>query len=118
MSNDEEIKLQVAQRLRMARELAGLSQGQVAKIMGLHRPSISELEAGRRNVSVQELKTFSQLYNVEFDWLAGNNPTNVDENQDQIQLAARELSKLRTDDLDRLLEILKVLRASRENNYP
>ena len=36
----------VAERLRLAREQAGLSQGQVARLLGKHRPTISEIEAG------------------------------------------------------------------------
>jgi len=42
----------VPTRLRAAREAAGLSQGQVAKMMGMHRPTISrwkrEIAASRR----------------------------------------------------------------------
>ena len=41
----------IAERLKAARQLAGLSQGHVAKILGMHRPSISEIEAGNRRVS-------------------------------------------------------------------
>ena len=45
----------IAARVKEARKLAGLSQGHVAKILGLHRPSISEIEAGNRRVSADEL---------------------------------------------------------------
>lgn len=51
----------IAARLRVAREAAGLSQGQVAKLMGLHRPTISEIEAGRRRVTGEELVQFAKL---------------------------------------------------------
>ena len=54
-------KKSLAYRLRIAREHAGLSQGQVAKLMDYHRPTISEIEAGRRKVSAQELTRFSKL---------------------------------------------------------
>ena len=42
-------------RLREARKLAGLTQGQAAMKMEMHRPTISEIEAGNRNVTVTEL---------------------------------------------------------------
>ena len=42
----------IAERLREARRLAGVSQGQVAKMLGLHRPAVSEFEAGNRKVSL------------------------------------------------------------------
>ena len=47
MSMDNPKSSGIGGRLRMAREMAGLSQSQVAKMLSLHRPSISEMEAGR-----------------------------------------------------------------------
>ena len=48
MTNLESAKrVQIAERLKEARKLAGLSQGHVAKMLGLHRPSVSEMEAGK-----------------------------------------------------------------------
>ena len=40
-------KSTIAARIRAAREAAGLSQGQVARKLKMHRPTISEIEAGR-----------------------------------------------------------------------
>ena len=99
----------LAERLRMAREMAGLSQGQVAKRLGLHRPSVSEMEAGRRRVSAEELAKLADLYVVDLSWLAGRE-TVADEHQARVELAARELSKLREEDLDRVLKVLSALR--------
>ena len=50
-----EERLEIAGRLRLARETAGLSQGQAAKRLGLHRPTVSEIEAGRRRVTAEEV---------------------------------------------------------------
>lgn len=102
-------RIALAERLRMAREMAGLSQGQVAKALGLHRPSISEMEAGRRRVSAEELAKLAELYVVDLSWLAGGE-TRPAEHQDRVELAARELSKLRDEDLDRVLKMLSALR--------
>jgi transcriptional regulator with XRE-family HTH domain len=99
----------LAERLRTAREMAGLSQGQVAKRLGIHRPSVSEIEAGRRRVSAEELTELADLYMVDLSWLAGVNATS-DEHQGRVELAARELSKLREEDLDRVLKVLSALR--------
>ena len=49
MKDNNSMKECIASRLRSAREMAGLSQGQVAKMLGMHRPTISEIEAGRRS---------------------------------------------------------------------
>lgn len=102
-------RMALAERLRMAREMAGLSQGQVAKKLGLHRPSVSEMEAGRRRVSAEELAKLADLYVVDLSWLAGGEPV-ADEHQARVELAARELSKLREEDLDRVLKVLSALR--------
>ena len=45
----------IAERLKLARDQAGLSQGQVAKKLGWHRPTVSEIEAGRRRVAADEV---------------------------------------------------------------
>lgn len=110
MSKQESAKQAIASRLRIAREYSGLSQSQVAKMLGLHRPAISEVEAGRRKISAEELLTLSQIYNVSINWLAGNELQDKDENYVRVELAARELAKLKPDDLDRLLKLLRSLR--------
>lgn len=97
----------IAQRLRIARENAGLTQGQVAKRLGMQRPTISEIEAGRRRVAAEELTTLATLYHVDTAWLTNERS---DTNSDRITLAARELAKLKPDDLTRVVELLKALR--------
>ena len=109
MADTDPKRMALAERLRMAREMAGLSQGQVAKRLGLHRPSVSEMEAGRRRVSADELAELADLYVVDLSWLVGGEPV-ADEHQARVELAARELSKLREEDLDRVLKVLSALR--------
>lgn len=55
---------QIARRLRSAREKVGLTQAVVARELGVHRPTVSEIEAGRRSVSGEELHKLSRLYGV------------------------------------------------------
>ena len=104
----------IAARLRMAREQAGLSQGQVAKLLGLHRPTVSEIEAARRKVSADELAKLAELYDVSIGWLASGASSLDSRDADRIQLAARELSKLRAEDIDAVLSLLRTLRKSGE----
>ena len=100
----------VAARIKAARKMAGLSQGQVAKLLQLHRPTISEIEAGRRRVRATELVQFADLYDVDVSWLAGKAAERLDLRGDRLELAARELRKLKPDELDRLLSLLASLR--------
>jgi transcriptional regulator with XRE-family HTH domain len=106
----------IANRLRLAREQAGLSQGQVAKQLGMHRPTISEIEAGRRRVSADELAAFARLYDVSTTWLVDEQSEISDADQDRIQLAARKLAHLKPEDLDRLLDVIKTLRTQEDNS--
>lgn len=93
----------VAARLKIAREHAGLSQGQVAKMLSMQRPTVTEIEAGRRKVSADEIKKFCDIYNVRVEWLLQTDAEAVDP---VVELAARELAKLKKDDLDIVLNLL------------
>jgi transcriptional regulator with XRE-family HTH domain len=103
----------IAGRLRSAREMAGLSQGQVARILKMHRPTITEIEAGRRKVSADELRRLGEVYEVDIAWLAGTQSLNA---TSRVELAARELAKLKESDLDRVLQLLQSLRRDKEGS--
>jgi len=113
MSTAESHRDRLAERLRAAREMAGLSQGQVAKMLGLHRPSVSEMEAGRRKVSAEEVARLAELYRVDINWLTGSTAAPGGRRDDRVQLAAREFSKLQPKDLDRVMDLLQALRAEK-----
>ena len=98
------------ERLRAAREAAGLSQGQVAKLMGMHRPTVSEIEAGNRRVSAEELSRFANHYDVKMSWLLGEASEGVEISDPKLQLAARELSKLKPEALDSLLKLIAAMK--------
>ena len=112
MSNQGEDRKLIASRLRTAREMAGLSQGQVAKLLGLHRPSVSEMEAGRRRVSADELSRLTEIYCVDMEWLAGAEPKS-EQDDERIRFAARQLAKLKPDDLEKIMNLLSALRPQR-----
>ena len=111
--NDTEVtkRVLIAGRLKEARKLAGLSQGHVAQILGLHRPSVSEIEAGNRRVSAEELARLANIYDVGVAWLLGEVPDTLDAQDPRLELAARELTKLKPDDLERLLKLLAAMRS-------
>jgi len=99
----------IAFRLREARRLAGLSQSQAAELLKLHRPAISEMEAGRRKVTAEEIIVLAELYQVDSAWLLGEGESHLDINDSRLKLAARELQKLKSDDLQRLLNLLATI---------
>jgi transcriptional regulator with XRE-family HTH domain len=116
MTDGSAKRSQIAERLKEARKLAGLSQGHVAKMLGLHRPSVSEMEAGKRRVSAEELARLAEIYDVSLVWLLGDAPDTIDAQDPRLELAARELSKLKPDDLERLLKLLAAMRNDSTSN--
>ena len=54
-----------AKRLREARMKAGYTQDEAATYMKLKKTTISEMEAGKRSVSSDELAQFSRIYEVD-----------------------------------------------------
>ena len=112
---DSSKRAQIAERLREARKLAGLSQVQVAKILGLHRPSVSAMEAANRRVSAEELARLAEVYDVSVAWLLGEATETLDVHDPRLELAARELSKLKPDDLETLLKLLAAMRGASDS---
>lgn len=107
MINQDTARAAIGSRLRAAREQAGLSQGQVAKLLKVQRPTVSEIEAGRRKVPAEELAQFAKIYDVSISWLT-NAEAEVED--PAVELAARELTKLKKEDLDTVLQLLRTLR--------
>jgi transcriptional regulator with XRE-family HTH domain len=110
MSEPDQRKSAIAARLTLARKQAGLTQGQVAGLLKLSRPSISEVEAGRRNVTATELARLSEIYGVNVEWLSCATKEQPDAMGDRVQLAARQLSKLKPEDLRKVITLLEALR--------
>lgn len=61
----------VASRIKELREQEGLSQGELARIMGISRTAVSEIEAGTRKVSSEELVRIARAFSVTVDYLLG-----------------------------------------------
>ncbi|MCE9620186.1 MAG: helix-turn-helix domain-containing protein [Planctomycetes bacterium] len=99
----------IANRLRIAREQAGLSQGQVAKLMGWHRPTMSQIEAGQRRVAAEELPLFAQHYRVSVSWLTKTEDPDKEAVDPQLELAAKELRRLKPADLKRVIKLLTAI---------
>ena len=109
MSESERRKL-IAARIKEARLGAGLSQGQVAQLMELHRPSVTEMETSNRKVSADEIRRLANIFDVSPSYLLGESPDMLAVDDPKIQLAARELQKLEPEALDKLLHALAMFR--------
>jgi len=56
------------------------------------------------------LVQFTDLYRVEMDWLAGKDADGVDPVRDELQLAARNAGGLKSEDLEKVIEMLTSLK--------
>ena len=113
MIDETDARLQIAKRLRMARELAGLSQGQAARQLGWHRPTLSQIEAGRRKVSAEDLSLLANLYTANIPWILGEEESQIA--SAKAMLAARKLSRLQDEDIDLLLNLISSLKTDEDN---
>ena len=62
---------EIGARLKEARERAGLSIGQAARLRGSASHIIEQLESGIRSLLPQDIIAFCELYAVGYDWLLG-----------------------------------------------
>jgi Zn-dependent peptidase ImmA (M78 family)/DNA-binding XRE family transcriptional regulator len=53
---------ELAQKLYIARRASGMSQEEVADLIGVSRPTISQIEAGKRGISSLEMAKLAKLY--------------------------------------------------------
>ena len=58
------------QKLREAREAAGLTQQQVADWLGVRRPGVVDMESGKRALKSDELAKLADLYGRSLSWFA------------------------------------------------
>lgn len=112
--NDQSKRMLIADRIKEARRLSGLSQGQVAQLAGLHRPSFTEIEAGNRSVSAEELSKFAAIFEVSLSYLLGEAEDTLSIGDPKLQLAARELRKLSPEALNSLLRALAAFQSDDE----
>lgn len=68
----------VGQQLRAGRETLGLTQDDVAGVLGIPRTSVVAMESGRRNVTALELRRLSRLYRRSVQWLLGEEETEAE----------------------------------------
>ena len=108
-SNLNDDREKVGTRLRDARVMAGLSQEQAAQKMNLNRPAISEIESGKRKVSAEEIIQFSEIYKVDKSWLLLEEDKTNAEFPPQVRFAARELSKLKPEEMKKVIDLINML---------
>ena len=104
-------QVEVAHRLRSARETLGLTQEDVASAMGIPRTSVIAMEAGKRNVTALEIRRLARLYQREVGWLLGEGPETVDGSRAENQALFRATANLSEEDKEQVLRFAQFLAA-------
>ncbi|MDO9345525.1 MAG: helix-turn-helix transcriptional regulator [Pseudomonas sp.] len=102
---------EIGDRLRQAREYVGLSQDEVASMLGLSRPSITNMELGVRKVEALELSKLAKLYHRTFEYLlTGSEP--AADGPEQLAFLARAVKGLSDKDLGEVARFAEFLKQS------
>lgn len=104
-------RLEMAARLKEAREYLGLSQEEVAAALNIPRPAISRIESGERKVEALELEQFSRLYTRPVQYFLSGVKAK-EELEGKVAFAARALKGLSEKDLEEVARFARFLRAS------
>lgn len=104
-------QVEVAHRLRSARETLGLTQEDVASALGIPRTSVIAMEAGKRNVTALEIRRMARIYRREVVWLLGEGPETVDEGSAENQALFRATANLSEEDKEQVLRFAQFLAA-------
>jgi transcriptional regulator with XRE-family HTH domain len=105
---EEEARRELGERLRSSREFLGLSQSEVADALGIPRPSVTHIEAGRRKVSTSELQRLARLYGQSYEYFLGEaSEVPEDETAQALFRATRDLSD---EDRQQVLRFAQFLR--------
>jgi transcriptional regulator with XRE-family HTH domain len=103
--------LDLAKRLKSAREYLQLSQEYVAKQMNLPRTSLVAIEAGNRKVSSEEIKQFAEIYGWTVDELLyGKKGVQ----QDKTLVFARAFSDLTDQDQQEIINLIEFKKMMKE----
>jgi transcriptional regulator with XRE-family HTH domain len=116
MNMDRNEQQAVGQRLRNARETLGLTQEDVAGVLGIQRTSVIALEAGKRSVRALELRRLARLYRRSVSWIIGEEPdAELAGDNGALYRATTELS---AEDKEQVLRFAEFLAAAKTQGAP
>lgn len=104
MFNMSDMKKEVGERLRGARERKGYRQNRVAKHLGIHNSTLAKYESGDREADIETLKKIAELYEVSLDWILGHTLNNDQAKNDELD---EILSRLSDEKKKLIIEIAK-----------
>ena len=105
----------IGERLRKLRKYMGLTQEQVAEILSVGRDAILRIEKGDRKIDLQELISFSKLYNISMDELTTDEHT-INSSDVAFARGFNELSEKDKKEIISLIEYKNILKSQNKDD--
>ena len=88
----------ISERIKNLRKEKSLNQEELGKILGISRRSISAIENGETDLSTQQIKAISELFNVTTDYLLNGTKTEntISETEKEIIQLVRKDEEIKT----------------------
>ena len=109
MSDKE--RMELGEKLRIAREYLGLSQEEVANHLKIPRPAVSLMESGKRGVDLIELKKLSHLYQKPLSFFTDPNEEYKLPKVKDVQMLGRAAQGLSQKDIQEVLKFAEFLKS-------
>ena len=108
---------ELGEKVKLIRKRRGLNKDDLAEVLELSRSQISNLESGRRNLSVKQLEKLCEYFKVDMSYFLISETT--DSCLDLVEKAkllfeSKELTNMQKEDL--FTSIMKIYLDSKENN--
>lgn len=116
--NPDKQRMQMAERLREAREYLGLSQEDAAVALGLSRPAITNIESGGRRVEAVELDLLAALYRQPVSYFLGGNEETSEAVSERVEFLARAVHGLSEKDIQEVARFASFLRGAPSKANP
>ncbi|PWK52845.1 helix-turn-helix transcriptional regulator [Pleionea mediterranea] len=110
MANQSYNPIKLGNKLKKAREYLNISGESAAESLDLSVEDVTEIEAGRYSLELEQLVELSRLYMRPVAYFFDVDPKPDNETDDDLRLLARKLDNLDPDDLNELLEFAEFLK--------
>jgi transcriptional regulator with XRE-family HTH domain len=111
--NDTEDRVVLGRRLRECRERRGWTQHEVATELGIHRPALTLIEAGKQGIDVLLLVKLAGFYGTTTGRLLGEEPITPTPGMRKLMEMAKDLPDGDQDEIAEFLEFLNYRRVLR-----
>lgn len=69
--------IKYVEKIKKLRNERGFSQDQIAKVIGVSRPTYTSIESGKQELSLEEAKKLASLFGISIDELSSGNISNI-----------------------------------------